>query len=739
MDGQSGSNQHAHAAEVARAREALATEMSFTAITTALTLDISFRNNIASLQAILSTPQERAEVPEDDPAVRHKRCVGCTMCICGCKEDDELHRNIFKTRARGILQLGLEFGSAASYPRCVVCSLLLAALRKVGVAVTQEYICLINNFGRIQEIRVSNHPSRLYSAMTPCNLEIYTPDGNNRSNFPTAQHIALDPLASPSLKVIQERLGDCATNHNHCYLNDNTELPTRVLDVYDANKPTLVETKDIRGRYMTLSHCWGEPADKPLMATKDTLEALTHGIERKDFPKTFLDAIDVTHALGVRYLWIDSLCILQDSDDDWAAEASRMAQIYQNSFLTVAATSGKNSRAGLWNTRTAAEAIEIIGGSGAALAGGGGEGEKEAAAAMFVRPKICHDIWTEIGGASLYNISVFKDRYPLLYRRWVLQERLLSPRVLHFTFDEWVLECNSMTSCECGLLNGLKGIARKRDRSIDNQSGAYKASMARLLQPSGTGPNFDIWATIVEDYTAGGLTFANDCLPAMSGIARQFAGLDTGRYLAGIWENNMPGALVWGVGADRRSTRPSPPLAPSWSWTSISGRVSTQSLLKNQECVARFIGGSCVPQTADSFGKVLSGGSITISGPAVEAMYEDDSPPPSGDNADTTRTESRTRMRKDVVMKLGQQCRLILETASMVNWDSDEDKMLAKGSVPLFCVWVTNQMDLVDEYRARSLVLYPSKLSPGSFVRLGTMSGFDEWYKGLEHTEVTLI
>lgn len=129
----------------------------------------------------------------------------------------------------------------------------------------------------------------------------------------------------------------------------SAKLPTRVLDIeFDSQRVKLVDTSDQRGAYITLSHRWG--GSGVIKTEKSTLAAWQSGISLQALPQTFLDAVLVAKRLKIRYLWVDSLCIIQDSDIDWERESSKMAEIYSNSYLTIAASSSPDSNGGLFST-----------------------------------------------------------------------------------------------------------------------------------------------------------------------------------------------------------------------------------------------------------------------------------------------------------------------------------------------------------------------------------------------------
>jgi hypothetical protein len=121
-----------------------------------------------------------------------------------------------------------------------------------------------------------------------------------------------------------------------------------VLDVGISNddRVRLVHRNDISSGqpFATLSHCWG--TSYMPKADRSNLHQLVAGIDSSYFMKTFLEAISITRKLGLRYLWIDSLCIIQDDKDDWNNEASLMSLVYRYCFINIAATGSPNPTGG---------------------------------------------------------------------------------------------------------------------------------------------------------------------------------------------------------------------------------------------------------------------------------------------------------------------------------------------------------------------------------------------------------
>jgi hypothetical protein len=186
-----------------------------------------------------------------------------------------------------------------------------------------------------------------------------------------------DPIQNPLHPVVlgkvERWIGACNNQHKGCLTSTDFEspLPTRLLDLSSLPSSiglrsvhgdprevlvgsTLKLTENLlgdRGQYIALSYCWG----KSLAYTTTTKNLQAHkqdgGIEYAQLPKTLQDAVFLTRYLGIRYLWADCLCILQDDKADWEYEASRMADVYSNAYLTIAATRASHCGEGFLQAR----------------------------------------------------------------------------------------------------------------------------------------------------------------------------------------------------------------------------------------------------------------------------------------------------------------------------------------------------------------------------------------------------
>jgi hypothetical protein len=237
--------------------------------------------------------------------------------------------------------------------------------------------------------------------------------------------------------------------------------------------------------------------------------------------------------LGLKYIWIDSLCIIQDDKEDWKVQAAQMCSIYRGSYITIAATSSNDSDQGMF-WRVPKFPIQV-------------------------KSSSSHDVFIREAPEHQYGIQdLSDDDYPLLSRGWVYQERLLAPRVVHFGRSELRFEDIKATAqCECGM-----EVAWPR-----------KESHHRSLSVSDIAEVRSHWHEIVGQFSTLNLTFYSDYLPALAGIARQYgtAHQDVlGQYVAGLWEKTLVYDLLWYVSDGYNSRRQEVCNAPSWSWASTS-------------------------------------------------------------------------------------------------------------------------------------------------------------------------
>ncbi|QDS71462.1 hypothetical protein FKW77_004012 [Venturia effusa] len=348
---------------------------------------------------------------------------------------------------------------------------------------------------------------------------------------------------------ISEWLDDCDTNHALCKTKNTGPLPSRLIDVTELRKGNKKGVKLIQtaigqtGTYTCLSHCWGK-VKISCCTTRDTLADALSFIEYDLLPKNFRDAITITRRLGVRYVWIDSLCIIQGDAHDWDLESARMADIYRHGFLTIAATSSADSTGGCFSTTRKDLFLSLI---------------NEAGAQILVGARMCD------ASGLLTNEADIANRAPLFTRGWVLQELLISRRILLCNYGELAFECLERKTCECGTRSfaphslGSLGVTRSTTEQ--------RVLMAKLLNKGHDIAN--LWRSMVSDYMNLNLTYPTDALPAVSACAMVTFEMTRDQYLAGMWRKSLCRELCWTNRSKLRLPRHEEWTAPTWSWASI--------------------------------------------------------------------------------------------------------------------------------------------------------------------------
>lgn len=291
--------------------------------------------------------------------------------------------------------------------------------------------------------------------------------------------------------------------------------------------------------------------------------------------------MDICRRTGTNYLWIDSLCIVQDSADDWKEESVKMGSIYQNAAFTIAATKSSDGNGGCYSSIRASELPH----------------SKLVPGTYGVRVRPHHGI--SLPSRFHARLSQTLKEWPLLSRAWVYQEMHLSRRVLHFCHGEVFWQCRQLTR---GLNSG--------EQSVDSgSSDAVPQAITASAQE---------WHGIVHNYSSLMLTYPSDRLPALSAIAEQTMQLrdPEDRYLAGLWEKTLLLDLQWfradtnaEEGGKYKGVRVVSTGMPSWSWASVDVRVAW----KNYDLLP-----------GDIFGAVeLVKVNCEANGPAILGNYHD--------------------------------------------------------------------------------------------------------------------
>lgn len=323
--------------------------------------------------------------------------------------------------------------------------------------------------------------------------------------------------------MISDWLTDCVTTHESCQTTKDLVVPRRLIEVTDKLRLTYWNSLPPGETYAALSHCWG--TSPGLMTTVGNLRLFEIYIDPPTLPQTFRDAIEVTRRLKIKYLWIDALCIIQDSQEDWRAEAAKMGHYYRNAHLTISALDAPDGSTGFLTKERVSPTAYID--------------DRES--------------W-RVSGLS------WKDTFrqsPLSRRGWVLQERLLSRRVLHYGREEVLWECMGCS-------------ARERTTRFSEEDTGKRIIRKHYLGDAAS-VQIQQWYDIVCQYSGLDLTFDTDVFAAIGGIARTFRNATGMKYAAGLWWEHLPYGFLWYC--ESTKLRAGSSVAPSWSWASRRGPV----------------------------------------------------------------------------------------------------------------------------------------------------------------------
>ncbi|KXJ95175.1 heterokaryon incompatibility protein-domain-containing protein [Microdochium bolleyi] len=415
-------------------------------------------------------------------------------------------------------------------------------------------------------------PMRWMSLMpaTPMSLVLKKP--REIEHIMPPEGALLEPSTGSESSFIQARkwIRHCLENHEHSKTSSNFR-PKRLLelspgsDTIHLREADGAATEPWTAPYTTLSHCWGGTVPHRL-TTSNHAQLLGTGIALEKLGATFRDAVVIALKLGVSYLWIDSLCIIQDSRDDWMEQSVQMQQIYSSSYCNIAATSAANSSGGCFRARKT-DALRPI---------------------RLTWENSKKRVDKELAVMYLTDANLWWERFerePLNRRAWVLQERILSPRVLHYDRDQIAWECDELIATErfpagLGHLIGSDNIYQLLRGSLDIELrvGQEASIPGRALA--------EIWRPIVRQYTTLNITQWSDHLIALAGVGWRLQSKMGWKYIAGLFDVNMTSQLTWRVleknaktqmsGPERTHravTRPSPRMAPTWSWLALDGRI----------------------------------------------------------------------------------------------------------------------------------------------------------------------
>lgn len=367
-----------------------------------------------------------------------------------------------------------------------------------------------------------------------------------------------EPSKEDKINTIKSWYNDCAAHHAECKPPTHA-CPTRLVQIGpQKDNIRLVDVPNPRGdnpEYATLSYCWG--TSRPFVTTKDNINGFRRSIPAECLPRTFHDAMDIVRELGLRYIWVDSLCIVQDDLVDWQREAARMKAVYAGSSITISASDAGDSTQGCF--------VDIESNHGH----GHGVGLHQMGARFSKRKEVL----IRVHQGDIRRRTKFSN---LSARGWTLQEQLLSHRVVHCMQPEIHWNCHRRYITESQIT-----FEADRYKSLSWKFFPYDATTEEMKR---------LWLEWMTDYSKRDLTVTRDRLGALSGMVQQFGDRTGFKHLLGCWHETLVDELLWVRYGD--TVHPSRALSqvPSWSWLTRVGAIDMKFWTRsmgNGPCVVK--------------------------------------------------------------------------------------------------------------------------------------------------------
>lgn len=396
----------------------------------------------------------------------------------------------------------------------------------------------------------------------------------------------------------------CKTAHIRCHKSLQLPgvekwLPTRLLDTEEANqgRVKVIPTADIEvseremTSYLVLSHCWGKRSFITL--NQDNKARLQDSFSLDELPPNFRDAANATRRLGFRYVWIDSLCIIQGADGDWAEQAPLMDKVYMNAELCLAAAASSDAYGGFFRQREPEDIqpfkIDLLLSEPGSL-----ENPTPRTFYAYCRGEVPILIWTAAVTSS-----------PLNHRGWVQQERVLAPRTIHFSHQQACWECKELQAYEAGPDDAMEEFGSQTIKDWETRG---PETVAFHQARDGLSPLpqdiYEAWRRVISQYSTCALSFERDTLVAASGMAKAFARHLGEDYAAGLWKGHLVQELLWSRAARGETRRHKEYRAPTWSWASVAGPVEWRPQGRNVQDIAKVRAVRVETCTADATGEV---------------------------------------------------------------------------------------------------------------------------------------
>ncbi|KAF2104858.1 HET-domain-containing protein [Rhizodiscina lignyota] len=330
---------------------------------------------------------------------------------------------------------------------------------------------------------------------------------------------------------------------HQCYPQNLRFVPTRLLDVGDEDQAVIRLSSESNGqttpiKYMALSHQWGPPGQHRKFCTyKSNIEELKKNISIAALPRTFQDAVHITRSLGVRYLWVDSLCIIQNDPCDWERESKFMEQVFSSAYCTLAASCARGVDDSFLKAPPARHGVTLV---------------NPHSSSLYYLYESIDDFHNHV------------DQGELNMRGWVLQERALSRRTIYFTETQSYWECGGGVRCETLTKSKNRKASFLGDSNFPHSVDAYVKGM-----------KIELYQDLYERYSKLALSFSADRPVAIRGLESRLSQTfrTAGGY--GVFELYLHRCLLWQRTGDRvkRIGEFHGMRVPSWSWMAYDGGI----------------------------------------------------------------------------------------------------------------------------------------------------------------------
>ncbi|KAL4938477.1 heterokaryon incompatibility protein-domain-containing protein [Aspergillus oleicola] len=400
-----------------------------------------------------------------------------------------------------------------------------------------SFISKDNANSNVASVNFTSNDYDEFDHMSHSNLGVYADPGD-----PAAMYISGRPLvtavgSNDTVQHSRKWLAECHTAEDHiaCRGSSRTHLPARIIRL-DGERLYLFEPPgNVPGRYAVLSYSWG--GEQPYMTITKNREAHKRSIPFTRLSKTVRDAVITTRGLGLKYIWVDCLCMIQDDKDDQMKQIQSLSDIFQGAFVTISAASASSSSQGFLHDRTP-EIVRV--------------------------PYMLPD--GKLGALNLFQ-EIGADPEPIHTRAWTLQEHVHSCRILEYGSQRLRRICRGPSDSSNGDAVDA-GAALRRFDPAKFDKGLWN------IDPNPHVILLQYWRPLVKHYTQRKLTYPKDRPLAILGIAREYSKVIKSPYVEGLWKNYLFQDLLWYRHAPEiPRPRHTEQIAPSWSWLSLDGVV----------------------------------------------------------------------------------------------------------------------------------------------------------------------